>query len=172
VRAGSKDSTYGEFNSWGDYLIFNLGTHLEFIKNYALLPKGLLEEASRLFDDLDVLPEPVAGSILHGDPGPHNLVVQDFHRVTLIDWEDAMVGDPLFELAHWATFRKLEEWPPFFEAYFQGEWKLNQAFWTYFARISIAKQVARFRLGISSAGFDPRGSARISIALKGLRGEL
>lgn len=36
--------------------------------------------------------------LLHGDLNPWNLVRQDMGRLTLIDWEMAMVGDPLYDL--------------------------------------------------------------------------
>lgn len=38
--------------------------------------------------------------ILHGDFWPGNVLFREKELVALIDWEDAMVGDPLFDLAN------------------------------------------------------------------------
>lgn len=50
-------------------------------------------------------PEQVAGtSLLHGDAGPGNFVVDDGEVTALIDWEFAHIGDPVDDLA-WLEFR-------------------------------------------------------------------
>ncbi|ARP71470.1 phosphotransferase enzyme family protein [Streptomyces pluripotens] len=77
-----------------------------------LLVAGLPEESQRLarflgLPDAPRLREILARhhvadrdpALLHGDLNPWNLVRRDDHRaLTLIDWEMALVGDPLYEL--------------------------------------------------------------------------
>jgi len=41
--------------------------------------------------------------LIHGDLGPHHLLVRDDRVVGVIDWSDARVGDPALDLA-WALF--------------------------------------------------------------------
>ncbi len=49
---------------------------------------------------LDHLPPPTPASLLHGDLlGQNILTLLDDDRLGLIDWENAMVGDPAFDLA-------------------------------------------------------------------------
>lgn len=42
--------------------------------------------------------------ILHGDPGPWNMVWRDGQAVALIDWDHANPGDPLDDLAYLAVY--------------------------------------------------------------------
>lgn len=59
-----------------------------------------LPEADRLHDILSLQHvEPQPSSLLHGDLNPWNLVRRnDRLALTLIDWERALVGDPLYDL--------------------------------------------------------------------------
>ncbi len=42
-------------------------------------------------------------TLIHGDLGPHHVLVRDDRLVAVIDWTDARVGDPAVDLA-WALF--------------------------------------------------------------------
>jgi aminoglycoside phosphotransferase (APT) family kinase protein len=44
-------------------------------------------------------PPPVPSSLVHGDVWPGNLLWKDGELVAVIDWEDAGVGDPLYDVA-------------------------------------------------------------------------
>lgn len=46
------------------------------------------------------LPQRNAPALLHGDFWPGNLLWKDGQLVTVIDWEDAAIGDPLADLAN------------------------------------------------------------------------
>ncbi len=46
-------------------------------------------------------------TLIHGDLGPHHVVIRDDRVVGIIDWSDARVGDPAIDLA-WALFETPE----------------------------------------------------------------
>jgi thiamine kinase-like enzyme len=91
----------------------------------------------------------------------------------LIDWEDACIGDPMLDLANWATFHPERRWPVFFEAASeQGPYaqrsEMRALFWLYYLRVALAKTVHRIRFGVTDKPGRPPASMRIQRALKGL----
>jgi aminoglycoside phosphotransferase (APT) family kinase protein len=46
-------------------------------------------------------------TLIHGDLGPHHVVIRDDRVVGVIDWSDARVGDPAIDLS-WALFETPE----------------------------------------------------------------
>jgi aminoglycoside phosphotransferase (APT) family kinase protein/ADP-ribose pyrophosphatase YjhB (NUDIX family) len=65
-----------------------------------LLPEDLQRPGSALLRRV-ALKTPTG--LVHGDLGPHHLLVRDDRVVGVIDWSDARVGDPALDLA-WALF--------------------------------------------------------------------
>lgn len=63
------------------------------------LDESLQEGRIRAALDRAGLPPPVAPCLLHGDFWPGNLLWQGENLVAVVDWEDAMLGDPLVDLA-------------------------------------------------------------------------
>jgi hygromycin-B 4-O-kinase len=98
---------YGEFDvlgrcdhtSWRDYLtdIANPATHdwSQLSREWMAPPLRLLDLVSSLAEDC-----PEVRGLVHGDFGSNN-VLADGDRITgIIDWSEAMVGDPLYDLAN------------------------------------------------------------------------
>ena len=57
-------------------------------------------------------------SLLQGDVGLHNMLVDGDHITALVDWEAATIGPPARELAAaWPAATALSGWPDFVEAY-------------------------------------------------------
>ncbi|WP_328830124.1 aminoglycoside phosphotransferase family protein [Streptomyces sp. NBC_00252] len=88
---------------------FYLGLRLELLRMVAQLPKETLALARELGLPGNILRlgeilerhilTPRRSALLHGDLNPWNLVRrEDGTGLTLIDWEMAMVGDPLYDL--------------------------------------------------------------------------
>ena len=65
-----------------------------------LTPEELHEPGSALLRRV-ALKTPT--TLIHGDLGPHHVVIRDDRVVGVIDWSDARVGDPAIDLA-WALF--------------------------------------------------------------------
>lgn len=106
--------------------------------------------------------------LLHGDCGPHNAIVSPDGGIGMFDWEDAVLGDPLFEVALWATFNPPRRWKWFFQGYFEAAWEPNFLFWAYFLRISLAKTVVRIRFGYHDVPGREPAHERIHRALHAL----
>lgn len=168
-----EESPRGLSLSWNDYLHLRLDEHLRLLEGANILSAEqsslitvALEARAALFDTV----EP---RLLHGDCGPHNAIVQPDGLLSMIDWEDALFGDPLFEVAMWATFNPPRRWAAFFAAYFDlpdsaAPWQPDDLFWTYFLRISVAKAVVRVRFGYRDVPGREPASLRITRALDAL----
>jgi aminoglycoside phosphotransferase (APT) family kinase protein len=155
----------GTHETWGGYLATRFDAHLQF-----LIVSGLLKETEA--DELRVAAAPIEPrpppKLLHGDCGPHNIMIGNMGSPVFIDWEDATFGDPEFDLALWATFNPSWRWPIFFNAYNATTVQSIQ-FWRYFARITVAKIVVRTRLGYPDAAGRPSRVDRLQQALEGVR---
>ena len=161
VRSGRLVGTHA---TWRDYLSTRLTEHLEL-----LLANDIVTETEA--EEFRLAAEPIgpesAPKLLHGDCGPHNIMVGPTGRPLLIDWEDAAFGDPEFELALWATFNPTRRWPLVLDTYRGTTAPPSAQFWRYFARITIAKVVVRTRLGYPDTPGRPSRADRIRQALEG-----
>ncbi len=118
----------------------------EFVNN------GLAGKIERLFSHMRPALSDRPARLLHGDPGVHN-IFWDPHSTSvtaLIDWEDALVGDPLFDVAMWSTFHPLRRLEPFLSGYGLSSptREEQQLIALYFLRIALSKTVHRLRFGI------------------------
>jgi aminoglycoside phosphotransferase (APT) family kinase protein len=151
----------GACTNWAQYLSTRLEQHLELITRAELMTssEAAVAEAAIVGE-----PYSIAGALLHGDCGPHN-ALWDGRRIILIDWEDAVVGDPLFDVAMWCTFAPERRWPPFLNQLGLAVDSLPRDFWRYYLRISLSKTVVRLRLGIADQPGRAPASLRIQRAL-------
>jgi len=170
VPAADGLSVEGAADSWSGYLLTRLEEHLEVCQSIA----AVSGEEARLIRSLFGArgPEAPAAALLHGDPGSHNAFGAGGAISCLIDWEDALAGDPAYEVAFWATFHPERRHPAFFEGYFDGHSpsaEFMERFWTYFLRVALAKTVVRHNLGLRDRPGRPPASRRIQLALDRLR---
>jgi len=165
VRAQAQDrpgALQGVHTSWATYLRQCLPAHLALLVRHADTTAAQAEAIQALFDaDLPVVSAP---RLLHGDCGSHNAFI-DGGQVFLIDWEDALLGDPLYDLAFWATFHPERRWDTMFQAYFGHPWSPDAVFWLYFLRVAVAKTAHRRRFGYADVPGRPPASQRIQRAL-------
>ncbi|MCU1558287.1 MAG: putative homoserine kinase type (protein kinase fold) [Microbacteriaceae bacterium] len=159
---------HGVQRSWRDYIRLQLPEHLGLLQTAGVVSPGQSAQISLAIDVLDVRFDLVKPRLLHGDCGPHNALVTPAGTIAMIDWEDALFGDPLFEIAMWATFNPPRRWPVFFAAYFDRQWQPDAVFWAYFLRISVAKAVVRLRFGYRDVPGREPASLRITRALGAL----
>lgn len=157
----------GACASWAGYLGLRLAEHLD-----ACVRAGAVsaEEAVRIEtlvrDGVRGFESPAA--LLHGDPGGHNFIVADDAIAGAIDWEDSLLGDPLFDLASMCTFQPPRRHAAIVRAYGSileegsASWR---RFWLYFLRIALAKTVHRQRFGLVDSPGRPPAATRIQLAL-------
>lgn len=158
----------GAYDTWPDYLRSYLSAHLNYAWSWGLLTFGVCGRISHLveaFCDLDST-RLQSSYLLHGDLSDANVFATTDGKVTaLLDWEDALAGDPLFDLASWACFRAHHgQWQSFVRAYYGGEGPADlwERFWTYYLRIALCRLVLLHRKGVEDLTF---AKSRVESAL-------
>lgn len=139
----------GTVASWTDYLGLNLDAHLKTCADTGALSAHDARLAESAFNQADL--DCVRPSLLHGDLN-HRNVYSDGRVITaVIDWEDCLSGDPVFDIASWGTFigndERLEQ---FLEGYRSVRClpdDFERRYWLYYLRIVLAKTVHRYRFG-------------------------
>jgi len=155
--------------SWFEFLGCHLERHLSILLDTGDINVAESKEVLCYIDRAKTELDSVQPHLLHGDCGNHNMIVKDSNEVVLIDWEDALLGDPLFDVALWATFHPERRWSTFFKAYFECDWQPTFEFWMYYTRIALSKAVHRLRFGYVDHPSRPKASLRIQRGLNGLR---
>lgn len=143
-----KNKGIGVYNKWSEYLLQNLKPHLKYCLKNKIIDKKLHNEILKIFNikRVPVVKQPV---LLHGDLANHNVFTDGKNITAVIDWEDSISGDPIFDIAYYGTGAFANQnWYLSFLAGYKSINKLPEDFyyryWIYFLRISIAKAVIRF----------------------------
>ncbi len=146
------DALRGMHAHWRDYITLRLEDHVRICTDAARIDARIADRILNRFAILDPLLRERPMRLLHGDPGIHNFCADPVSgRITaLLDWEDVLVGDPLFEVAMVATFQPERRMPAFLAGYGLREPDTSEQLLTalYFLRISLSKTVHRLRFGI------------------------
>jgi len=180
---GTRDEDFrlcGSSTSWKDYIFTNLYSHVHNAYAYGVLDAKAHDFIHHFFSDGDRLFEVApAKALLHGDLGSHNVffATNGSPQITaLIDWEDALAGDPAFDVASFASFFRMHE---FLEAFLTGYCDVGGALaedfelrlWTYYLRIVLAKATLRIRLGYDRGGASI-SKPKIAMAIDRLRAKV
>jgi aminoglycoside phosphotransferase len=160
------DGPRGLFETWGEYIHLRLADHTAACEASGAIDSSERRRVEAHFAQAGSLTTDPA--LLHGDPGGHNFMLEDDVVVGAIDWEDALLGDPLFDLASLCTFQPERRHPRILAAY--GAPLDRRRFWLYFLRVALAKTVHRARFGYSDAPGRAPASQRIQLALSRLEG--
>jgi hypothetical protein len=160
----------GACSTWAGYLENHLERHVALCRNIQAISSREAQTILKVFRDAGPRLE-ARPALLHGDPGSHNVFVADGRVSALIDWEDALAGDPIYEVAFWATFHPEPRHAAFLEGY-RKEQDLGAnfayRFWLYFLRVALAKTVVRHNLGLRDRPGRPLASLRIQRGLEGV----
>jgi aminoglycoside phosphotransferase (APT) family kinase protein len=158
----------GVHANWHDYLATRLDEHLHDCEGAHDLSH---EEASRvraLFAAARERLRAAPAVLLHGDPGSQNFIVEGGAIRAMLDWEDALVGDPLFDLASLCTFHPERRHAAILAGYGEKLAPRGEAwerFWLYFLRVALAKTVHRRRFGYADKPGRAPAARRIQLAL-------
>lgn len=156
---------------WIDYLRVRLDAHLRACEAAGDVTMAEAARIAELFGAAGHGLDLERPALLHGDPGSHNFLVDASGIRAVIDWEDALSGDPLFDLASLCTFHPERRHAGIWAAYGadrvpgSGTWR---RFWLYFLRIALAKTVHRRRFAYADAPGRPPAAQRIRLALERL----
>jgi Ser/Thr protein kinase RdoA (MazF antagonist) len=154
--------------SWEHYLDTNFAAHIEYLEKHELA--DVLSIIMVYNDAISNLPL-IQPKLLHGDLSYHNIIVKDGKLAAIIDWEDALFGDPIFDYANLATFHPERRHKIFIDNIPNKPADFYKRFWLYFLRISIAKAVSRHRFDIIDKPEEGHLAAndRIKLAVKKLQ---
>jgi aminoglycoside phosphotransferase (APT) family kinase protein len=161
----------GIWDTWPEYVRRNLDAHVEScVRAGDLTGAGADAFLSALERHAGALEVP-GGALLHGDLGSHNVLTDGDRLLGLIDWEDALAGDPVYDVAFWATFQPPERHAAFLAGYREVRPLPDDfpvRFRLYFVRILLAKAVHRRRFGYPDRPDRPTPARRIHDALENL----
>jgi len=168
--AGNDLVLRGVLNSWWKYLALNRDQHVATCRQIGAIEEQEAEQILGLFATCDSLCSDVPSCWLHGDLGSHNIFTNGKEITALIDWEDTVAGDPVFDIALWATFQPERRHSTFLEGYrsvrsLPDDFEIR--FWLYFLRIAISKTVHRYRFNYTDLPGRPSSGARIRRGLDG-----
>ena len=143
------DRPRGALESWPDYVMLNLDRHIGACRDAGYVDAELAARIVRMFEVAQPWLRDRPMRLLHGDPGTHNVCIDPNTRqvTALIDWEDALVGDPLFDVAMVSTFQPARRMPEFMAGYGLASAGLEdkRLIALYFLRIALSKTVHRLR---------------------------
>jgi thiamine kinase-like enzyme len=166
---------HGTNSSWNDFFYINLKNHIQQAMQIGAIDKKQEKYIQKLFIGTKCFFKDGTYSLLHNDPSIRNLKAIDTHVVGIFDWEDAIFGDPLWEIAFIHTFLFREEDKEKFEAFCEGygveinELTQNIGYWKYYLRIALLKTINRYSVGYYNAmGFEIDKN-RIQYALEYIR---
>jgi aminoglycoside phosphotransferase (APT) family kinase protein len=163
-------SVEGIFEHWEDYLNTNLSSHLDYCYHKNYLTRSQYNKSLRMFELMHEFIPSFEPSLLHGDLNKSNFIFGEPSSY-LLDWEDALSGDPLFDLALWGTFLGNDKRRDYFlQKYYQTNRQcsnIEMGYWLYYYRIMLAKTVHRHRFGYYKDDKIPP-SIRLSEPLKKL----
>ena len=151
-RSQIKHGLIGTKDTWADYFFTALDSNLSTLielgyinDNKASQIKNTIKENSNFL----TYDSPV---LLHGDYCDHNIISNEHTITGVIDWTDAMSGDPIHDIAFWSSFYSSDRLKIFLEGYYGLDEKPT-SFWQtlnlYLLRINVSKAVLRNKYGIS-----------------------
>jgi len=158
----------GMRETWAEYVLLNLAGHVEDCARAADLTAAAADTIFATFQRHAKCLNLSGAVLLHGDLGSHNVLTDGDRLLGLIDWEDSVAGDPVYDIAFWATFHP----PARHDAFLAGYREVRPLpddfpirFWLYFVRIAVAKAVHRRRFGYADRPGRPTAAHRIFYAL-------
>jgi aminoglycoside phosphotransferase (APT) family kinase protein len=159
----------GVLDAWTDYVLLGLDEHVARCRDIDAITASEVGRLERLFETLAPTLAATPKRLLHGDPGGHNVFVDGEGITAILDWEDALVGDPVFDLAWWGTFHRpefLDELLAGYGAEVLADDATRFRYHAYFVRIALSKTVHRHRFGMPDAADRPPPSRRIQWGLQ------
>ncbi len=169
-RSVSKDmSAAGLHETWQAYIFLRLHEHIKICKEIGAITNIEAENIAKILSESKNLLDIPESNLLHGDLGNHNFLSPDGITISaLIDWEDCMAGDPVFDIAYWGTFFKdhmLNDFLVGYQSVAQVPVDFLHRYWLYYLRIALSKTVHRHYFGYQDKPGRVPASTRIQKAL-------
>lgn len=143
-----KNKLIGIYPNWSDYFFLNLNKHINYLKRVKVIN---LEDCIKILNIFNKFRSEIVYNsphLLHGDVANQNAIFAS-GKIRLIDWEDALSGDPLYDVAFYLT--GIYENEKLKRSFLDGYNEIrcisidNIRYWLYFLRISLVKAIIRYR---------------------------
>ncbi|MDO8269880.1 MAG: aminoglycoside phosphotransferase family protein [Candidatus Levybacteria bacterium] len=155
---------------WDEHIFTNFEKHLQYCLENKLISEGQAKKLEKVFaGKKGFLKHMKYSSLLHGDVSHPNMYLSG-KNLLYIDFDDALMGDPYYDVAFYATgtFGN-EEW---LTAFLKGYTKLEklskdfeERFWLYYLRTSLVKTLVRHKFGKKNKVITGNFSGRLEYAL-------
>lgn len=165
-----------KYRTWQKYLLLNLEDHLEYCLKNKIINSITHQKLQELFKSNKYLSQNILPVLLHGDVANHNVLFHKGKITAFIDWEDAISGDPIYDISFYGTgVYKNKRW---FNNFLKGyvdvtNIKIDSQFWLrywfYFIRIAVFKAIIRHRSGETVIKGAPYISERLVYGLDHLK---
>jgi hypothetical protein len=162
----------GVHAAWRDYVTVRLPDHVGACARIGHVSTAQADAILRTFADMQPALAGRPVRLLHGDLGTHNVCVDPSTRAitALLDWEDALVGDPLYDVAMVSSFQPERRMGAFLAGYgLDPTIEEQRLISLYFLRIALFKAVHRFRFAVVDRPDRAPSHLRIHRALDELR---
>lgn len=165
----------GIFDTWREFILVNLDEELSICTANKIILKKMADQIYKVLTRNVSKVSNFSPRFLHGDVANHNSIYNKKKGVYFIDWEDSMAGDPIYDIAYYATGVYKNE--VLIESFFSGYKKISAfpkdfdlRYFLYFLRVSVAKAVIRYKMGTIELKGSPDVSERIKYSLGKLKG--
>lgn len=137
---------YGVFKTWKEYIcccldrnIYNdLGPY-----NFSRVSNSDMEIRKQIIGYVKMIEYDGPPCLLHGDLSPDNIIGD-----SVIDWDSAVFGDPIFELASACCFYPEEQHKQIIDQYYGEDERPKDFwfnFWAYYLRIAVSRVIIKMR---------------------------
>lgn len=182
----SKNALEGLHADYPSYYRLNLKHHLNFLTERGFISKAKEDEILSLVKENESLLEMNRGCLVHKDIALWN-VLGDSNRIKcVIDWDDAIIGDPVDDISLMACFHSWDELKYLVRGYENVRPlpdNFEKRFWLHLLRNILFKAVIRvgagyfdrnegFFLTASDSDLKNTTIGRIEAACRGLRDEM
>ena len=184
-----KGELIGHHNRYADYYMLNLEKHLHFLVEHHFIDKDQQKDIHQEILKHECLLDLSHGSLVHKDIAFWNVMGTANSILSIIDWDDAISGDPTDDISLMACFHSTKE----INAIMDGYQTVNPLpdnfiprFWLHLLRNMIVKAVIRVGAGYfnkknqnfylfnshngSGVAFRDFTVTRLNKALEGLKG--
>lgn len=112
-ESARKNILAGTKSTFFEYIITCLDKDIFYLTENNVIPVGVGKKITNLFEEYKLIINNIKrGSLIHHDLADHNIFFKDNRITGIFDWEAAVVGDPILDLAScptWRTFFPREE---------------------------------------------------------------
>lgn len=144
----------GLHTQWSKFFTLNLNSHIDTCLKYDAITLSEKKQIEKIFTDNTNLLTNIIPGIIHNDLSARNMFVDKNNMTVLVDWEDAISGDPIYDIASFGTFCYRPEQRSRTEYFLEGYKKVRKLpedfkkrYWLYYLRISLLKAALLARQG-------------------------